>query len=806
MITSSASPTSRPVGASESEWVIYPHLVLRMAGFPIELLHELVPPGMRSRLRELEDAAAHLGTQRGALLGLLGRLRRQAAGPEAVAQGRRIERYVRRNRASPDSPPQLDLRLRLNAWNHAVERLARCLSGCWECRGAAEETISAALAELATSRPFLEAVFVNSPTALEGIIDYRSSGRADQRRLITGYLQRFTTKAETASFFGPSNFIHAGEESTGAIAFTTRKAGEYARRHVSLSYWAAQAIADSLRSRATDCGHHRLYRDASHSGAALRLAGSTPLEAAILEAADGGRSISRLATSLALPVEQVDAAAAALERRGLLRRGLKLPTACAEPLAALRDLLQDEDLDGDSRDLLDFFDAWRRRFERADLDERRALLEAGERRFRQATGRDPRRAPGKFYADRYLYVEEASGNLSGGEVGRGFLAELASRLEPAIDVVASEAVEVRLLGRDQLLSARAARGESLVGLVQAPHRSVLSEVRSARLDRWKRLVADPSVPVVQLSRAALEEHGLIRHDLGEWPLFCAPDVMLMGSTQELTAGEVGQVVLAEVHHILPPLSLPFRYLQGLGDQDLRQLISELESAFGGTRLMLQAVERETKAMDYTPFGMASLCLDYVRAEAGAKTVPVGDATLDRTSSTHPAVASDGVLHSLLPQYEEFRPDPGILGEAAVPGLDKAPVELGRHTPRIVIEDVVYQREQWVFDRAELAFTASRLERDLLSNLWQFKAAHGLPDATYARIDTEAKPFFVDWASPDLCLYLAARLRSATRFVAEEALPAPADLWLRTDSGRHCSELRLTMYRRRRPRAVRAGAR
>jgi hypothetical protein len=794
VIKSSVSPAHRSEPAAGSRWLIYPHLIVRMAGFPIEMLDELVPRGMRARLRELEDAAVDLRTRRGALLGLLGELRRQAITPAAVAQVRRIERDVRRNRATAGSPPQHDLSVRLDEWNRAVERLDECVSTCWESRVSAETEISAALTELAANRPFMEAVFVNSPSAFEGIVDYRSSRRADQRRLITGYLQRFTTKAETASFFGPSNFIRANDTGTGGIAFTARKAGVEARRHVSISYWAAQAIANSLRSRNSISGHLRLYRNAALSRTTTPQPGSTPIEATILRAADGSLSISHLAASLALPVEQVEACVSTLERRGLLTRDLKVPTACPEPLAALRDLVKSEDLDEDSTKLLDFFDTWRLGFEQGDLENRRRLLQAGERRFEQATGLAGRRAAGKFYGDRFLYVEEASGNLSGGEVGRRFLDELAARLGPAIDVVASEAIEVRLLGRRQLLSAQSGRTEALAELLQAPHKSMLAEVRRVRMNHWKRLVPNPSARIVRFSRAALKEHGLIRDDLADWPLFCAPDVMFTASAEDLTIGRLDQVILAEVHHILPPLSLPFRYLQGLPEEDLRELVSEIESAFGGTRLMLQAVERETKAMDYTPLGMASLCIDYVRQAAGAETVAVGAATLGQTTGAQPAVASDGVLHYLLPQYDEFLPNPGVLGEAAVPGLDKGPVELGKHTPRIVIEDVVYQRERWIFDREEFDFVTSRRERDLLSMLWQFKASNGLPDAIYAKVDTEDKPFFVDWASPDLCLHLAARLRRATRLIATEALPAPPDLWLHTDSGSHCCELRLTLYR------------
>jgi hypothetical protein len=779
--------------AAGGRWTAHPQLVLRMAGFPVELLAPLTPEGMRERLRELELAVTDLLGLRGRLLGLLGRLRRQAPSAETVAQGRRIERYVRRNRAVSDSVTDPELAPSLRDWNLAVKRLTSSEEACWECRSRGEQRIQAGLVALATNQPFLDAVFVNSPSALEGVSDYPRSRRQDQRRLITGYLQRFTTKAETASFFGPSNFVRAVGEDGSAISFARRRAGQHAQRRAFMSYWAAQAIGDCMRSGTWPGAHLRLYRNARSSSASMAQAVSTPLERILLEAADGSISIGGLARRLALPLERIGAVAAELERRGLLRSGLVIPTACPEPLAALRDLVEGEDLNPESRALIDFFQDWLRRFEVAGLEERRALLEVGERRFLQETGLQPRRAPGRFQADRFLYVEEAWGNLSEGRMGKAWLDQMATRLQPVLDLVASEAIEARLAGRDLLLPAASAEGGAAVALIGHAESPALKEVRARRVQRWARMIPDPSVPQVELSSDILRDHGLIRRDLDNWPLFCAPDVMLAA---DAAGGGSGSLVLAEVHHILPPLSLPFRFLPGLDDQEGERLVSELEAAFGGTRLMLSAVERDTKAMDYTPLGMATLCLDYLRGEAGARPVAVGEATVDMESLVQPLIHAGGEAYSLLPQYEDFQPSVGLLGEAAVPGLDLAPLEMGRHTPRVVIDGVVYQRESWLFEREDFSFAAGRGERELLASLWRFKAVHRLPDAVYARVSAEDKPFFVDWASPDLCLYLAGQLRTAHQLRLTEALPSPNELWLSTDSGRHCCELRLTMYRRR----------
>jgi hypothetical protein len=344
MIRSSTALRRTSMEAEQGRWKLDPHLILRMAGFAIEELDPLVPADMRRRLADLEEATGALLLRRGELLARLGRLRREAGSPAAVSRGRRIERYVRRNRGVSDRPFHPELAPLLAEWNRCVERVARCLDSCWACRTAGEDGIRDTLRQKARTGPFLEAVFVNSPGALEGVLEYAKSGRAAQRQLITGYAQRFSGKAETASFYGPSNFIDATSDGGPEIRFDQRKSGEHARRRVAMSYWAAQAIADSLRSRTIPNAHHRLYRDARISTAGLAESCKSQLEAAVLTAADGRDSIAHLARRLGLSTNQVLPVVDALQGRGLLQTGLRLPTACAEPLTALTELVKDEDL------------------------------------------------------------------------------------------------------------------------------------------------------------------------------------------------------------------------------------------------------------------------------------------------------------------------------------------------------------------------------------------------------------------------------------------------------------------------------
>jgi hypothetical protein len=271
--------------------------------------------------------------------------------------------------------------------------------------------------------------------------------------------------------------------------------------------------------------------------------------------------------------------------------------------------------------------------------------------------------------------------------------------------------------------------------------------------------------------------------------------MLGGGATEIAAGNPPCVVLSEAHHIVILLTLLTRQFQDRMEERFEDVLKSLREALDSGDLTVLAFDRQTKAVDYTPAGMYLLCLDEVRGEPGAMPVAAGDLSVgfeDGRARLH----DRDHAYALLPDYGDFPPDPGMLRALALPGIDKEPFSLGRHTPRLEVDGVVYQRERWDFQARDLAFLAGRAApRELLARLWSFKARQGLPDRVFVRVAGEEKPFYVDFASPELCLLLAGHARAAPSIAVSEALPAPEDSWLATAEGPHCSELRLTVVRR-----------
>lgn len=774
-------------------WQALPPAILRSAGFPISLLDPLVLPEVRRAFEALDSENLRLTNLRRRILPELVRGIRQAGAGGDARRLRRVKELVRSYRSIEDAHVEApELISLISSWNASLAHRDGLLDHCVAGARQAEVALTDSLVALARDASVAESIFINSPSALEAIEKARLLPESHARRTLVGYLQRFATKVETASFFGPTNFLAIDADIDGGISLSRSEPGWRATRHVLISYWAAQAVALRLRSNGCAQAHLRLYR-----GAAPDLRdGSVPqeIERSILAEANGSVSIGRLAVRLQRPPHEIVDRALQLEVRGMLRIGLRIPSSAAEPIATLIEMMEGEDLDDDSQAILRYFEHWRAAFEQAAFAHRRRLLAQAEAYFALKTAGQPRRASGAFYGDRFIYVEEALGNLQG-RVSEEFLKRIAAQLGTALDVLASEAVDARIAGYGLVSRALGAVGNRAGDLFRLPYEAPGIALGRARIDKWRRLMPDPAQPVVRLTRRELLNAGLIREDLEHWPLFCAPDLMLGGTEDEIAAGKPTYLVLSETHHIIPLVTLLSRQFRDQSEARFQEVLGFLQDALASPNLMVAAIDRLTKAVDYTSAGMHLLCLDYLCSEPDATPVPVGELTVDFAGGRARLVRGDTV-YSLLPDYGDFPPDLGLLRELALPAVNKDAFSLGRHTPRVEIEGVVFQRERWDYRGQDLDLASGRrTPDDVLRQVWDFKSRERIPDRVFVKASGEEKPFYVDFASPDLCLMLTSHARGSPAIGISEALPLPAASWLTTSAGRHCCELRLTVTRR-----------
>ncbi|MGW0803769.1 hypothetical protein [Nonomuraea sp. NPDC002799] len=130
---------------------------------------------------------------------------------------------------------------------------------------------------------------------------------------------------------------------------------------------------------------------------------------------------------------------------------------------------------------------------------------------------------------------------------------------------------------------------------------------------------------------------------------------------------------------------------------------------------------------------------------------------------------------------------------SLPALAPVLVDLGARTPRVMIDDVVYQRARW---RLPLPAERGADAFDRWLAVHRLRGEHGLPRHVFVRHPAESRPFYVDFCDP-LAVEDLAR-REPAEVIVTEMLPAPDASWWRVDGEGQCAELRLGCFVRGEP--------
>ena len=136
----------------------------------------------------------------------------------------------------------------------------------------------------------------------------------------------------------------------------------------------------------------------------------------------------------------------ALRERAIVMLGITLPTACVDPLGALRTAVSElpEEIADRWRLVLDDLASDLEGFAGSDLGAKPTWLTRIEANFRRISrGRKPRRRPGQTYADRLTIYEEARGDIATCVVGPELEADLVRRMAPALDLSAAYSTVVQ---------------------------------------------------------------------------------------------------------------------------------------------------------------------------------------------------------------------------------------------------------------------------------------------------------------------------------------------------------------------------
>jgi hypothetical protein len=759
-----AAKPARLLPLGESRWELWPHLVVRSAGFPLSGLEPLADAA-------LADAA---------------------------------------DRAADPADPGFRA-----AWAAAADRTGAAMAGITDLP-------AFRLALAWQNRRFLDGTVESLRRRAErGAPPNR--GRRVRERSVAAYWQRYCAKNDTIGFFGPVAWAVAGRTATTTV---TPGAGLVHREVVRYEGWAVEAVhralvADLDLDLWTAPRRNPLVRvDASGVRSPGEAAETvSPVARRVLLLADGSIGAGRLAAEVAaaLPGSSVPGVLAEMrslrDRNWLLWRP-ELPAGPApeEDLRRLLMTVTDPARRAAALERLDTLDRARDRVRSSwsDAEALPAALTDLDEAFTAVTGRDPTRNAGLAYGGRTLTYLECRRDVAV-EVGADVIAALAP-LGLVLDTVRWLTATIR----DRFLphvEAAFARVEAAPGgppgladlwmaclpLLATRLPAVVGTAVAELQERWWSVLGRPDgAAAVQRRTADLAAAVRVAFPAtgSGWSeaRWCCPDVMVAARTADDLRGGRFTVVLGEMH----PATNSVDFVSMVPHHPApAELLRYVDAAFPGPRLVV-ALPRESRPR-ITSRSHPALVRDqdhrllltpYAPVPAVGRVCPAADALVRRR---------DGRLVAVLPGGDEFDVL-DVFAEAVkgplVPGFDL----LGRVPhPRVTVDGFVLARRTWTFAPEALTFAAARDEAARFHGARQWTRRHGIPRRVFLSSPLEPKPFLVDFAAP----VSVSLLTSAARRAAEsshgpdpralkvvEMLPEQDGTWLPDATGRtYTAELR-----------------
>ncbi|MFI6850099.1 lantibiotic dehydratase [Kitasatospora sp. NPDC050467] len=821
-----------------STWTLLPHFLLRRAGFPFDLLAVPDDDPTVPAVERLVESVRRMECERHALLrreipAEVERLRR--AGDDGTllrplsrcrsALGRRRDAdAAQRCAALPGRGEHLGPALdRFVAAARDVELARTRVAATLEHSARAEEErlllglghdrVREALVQLSPS--FAEhaarltaARLATARLAAAQAVDGQGPARARDRKFLrTAYLyvQRLAAKNETTSFFGPLTHGRFTPEHQGYAGGPETDSG-VRRNDAFLAFWATAELARVIAADPRLAGRIPVRRTPlvavlddgvrDPHGRVRRLGA---LDRAILTAADGADTADALARRLAaergVPHQDVRDRVERLAGAGLLLADLEPASARPQPLDDLRVLVAAADpgspwlveLDALRKDL-------RRYANTCGAPERERAFGELESRFGRLTGVDARRSGGQMYADRLVAYEECEGDAPltiGADVADRWSRDLA----PYLDLCAAYGALRYRSVRAEASRVLAAAGGELPYLEFADRLAEATAATASRRDVPAERVFEERLAAVVAAAADGNRARLAPADLrtlidsvepdDDGPTsarFVSPDLMLA------RAGADELLVLGEMH--------PYVFAwgsQGLFAPDAEALQADLArdlTPWGGPeRIATVLRRRQHKGLVSEAFPGRFVEISGLATRERDRCVAVADLRVV-TGPSGPELHGPGgqlVLYTGENDHPHLR-------AFAPPQVEPPPVRLGGRRPRVSVGDVVVQRARWWLsaqDLEELRRAADGPEAVVA--VATLRARSGIPRHVFVKPAGEPKPVCLDLSSPLAVSVL--RVFSGGDLVVEEMLPAPDQLWLERQAGRHTSEFRLAMIGR-----------
>ncbi|WP_262285284.1 thioesterase domain-containing protein [Micromonospora sp. MA102] len=700
-----------------------------------------------------------------------------------------------------------------------------------------DEAVRAAaqrLSELAVDPLLREAVTWQNRGALVALDGLARGGadaarnvrRRDRERALLKYWQRYGGKNETVGFFGPSCWVTVDPDQP-ETARIRPGAGLTRRRWVWFESWALAAYAERIgadlavrRWWPPVLRPHLAVRDRTVLRPGRPPLALTPVEAALLAAADGHRRAADLVADPAIGLRRPEDGYALLDRlveRELISWDAALPVSpdaervLGDRIAAIGD----EAARSAARAGFDRLRAARDAVAGAAGDpvRLRAALDTLDATFTELTGRPAVRRAGQMYAGRTICYEDTARDLDV-VFGAPLLAELAAPLDVLLRAARwmanalADAYDEVFRGLHDELRAEAGGGPVALadlwflaqGLFWGGGERPVDGVAADFAARWAGLFGLDALPPgttdVRLRVADLADRvdAVFPGARPTWSnaVMHSPDLQICATDAAALARGEYTVVLGELHAAWSSFDCA---VFTPSHPDVERLRAALAEDMGERRIRLlfpTEWPRRTSRTSESLTGPTDRHLAFQDAPGGepARVLPTVDLTVGEVDGRLVATASDGQRWPLTEVFAE------LLSAHAVDGFKL--VAAAPYTPRITLDRLVVARQTWRTTVGESGLAGATGERQRFLAVRDWRRRFGLPEQVYVKLGTETKPCFVDLSSPAFANMFCAMVRAArvdggddVSLTVSEMLPTTDQAWVPDGAGRrYFSELRL----------------
>ncbi|MFJ9447588.1 hypothetical protein ACIRRH_37990 [Kitasatospora sp. NPDC101235] len=804
-----------------AEWQLYDRLLLRRAGFGIDLLTALGDGPAGAAAAEYREAVARFEQSRARLQEAIAKSVTGADRERDRAELRELSKLRGRvgRRLPVDPGPRGDdvasavdaYRAAHSAQQQVGERLTTALG---------EEVLRRPerVRDLLRDERVCDALLQLSPSfhteAVRWVDGWQQQDSATGRnrakdrsfyRRVYLYGQRLGAKNETTSYFGPLVHGRVDRAAEGTALGPETDAG-YHVLEAQTAFWAVCELAKLIGTdpqvrdrppvawmpscRRAPAGSPGSGTIQSADGRRITLSG---VRWQLAEAVDGRRSTVELAALAGLDLAETRRVLDRLRQAGAVRLWPEPPSTAARPLDWLVSWA-DRYAQGTAwpvrlRELRDLADA----YAAAEGHRARAgALERVEECFTRLTEVDARRAGGRMYADRLVVSLDAKGDQSPVVIGGDVAGHWESELSPVLDVAARYG-ELQQQAAAELCTQimREAGGDAM------PYDELIRRMRASVEEGGLDRLAGPLI-AFKRDYAALVESAVQGHEARLSPAelagfapepgrhrFVSPDLMLESRED---GGEL--LVLGELH--------PYVFAwgsQGLFSDEQDRMLGDfaagLEPWGGPERLATVIRRRRHKGLVADWFPGRFIEITSVATDDRERTVPLTDLTVVLVDGTPRLRTPDGELTLYAGEDDHVH-----LRAFAAPGVGLPLVRIGGFAPRIVVGNLLVQRARWWFGRADLGVDAARDPAAAFLAVQSLRARHGVPRFCFASLPHEPKPVGIDLDSPLAVDALVAMVLAgdSTAVSLAEMRPAPDALWLRHGGAPVTSEFRIAMKR------------